>query len=260
LLIELDELYELANVDPGKRLALLESRHDVVKSRNESFVREIMVLVLVGRYDQAIAHLRDSFFHIREGGGEIHDVYVDAHLLRGLERLHAGEHAAALRDFEAASEYPQNLSVGRPKRDRRAPQVAYLNGLAHQALGDAESAKARFRAAVEQEGTREAATQFYQGLARAALGDDASAIRLFDRLVERGTRELEQRESADFFAKFGGAESARARRASAHFTRGLGLLGKGRRDEAEREFRQAVELDRSHVWARSWHRATRSSS
>ena len=32
---------------------------------------------------------------------------------------------AALEHFPKAAEYPENLSVGRPKNDPRAPQVAY---------------------------------------------------------------------------------------------------------------------------------------
>ena len=38
--------------------------------------------------------------------------------------------------FRKAAEYPENLSVGRPKNDPRAPQIAYCAGLACEALGD----------------------------------------------------------------------------------------------------------------------------
>ena len=45
-----------------------------------------------------------------------------------------------LKDFHAASEYPENLSVGRPRNDRRAPQVAYYIAAAYEALGQLDSA------------------------------------------------------------------------------------------------------------------------
>ncbi len=87
MLLELDQLYESANAAPERRLAALENHHDVVVKRQESFVREIMVLVLAGKYEQALDYLQSNFFHAQEGREDIHDVYVDAHLLQGLACL-----------------------------------------------------------------------------------------------------------------------------------------------------------------------------
>lgn len=251
LYLETDLLYELGNVAPERRLALLEQNHDVVKTRNESFAREIAVLVLNGKYDKAIDYLTNNFFHIREGGGEIHDVYVDAHLLKGLECMKVKEYSQALDHFQKASEYPENLSVGRPGNDPRAPQVAYHTGAAYEAPGNTERAKEFFKAAADQEsGFRRTEAQFYQALSRQKLGDHDAADRAFARLIERGKRDLEQGDSADFFAKFGEEETKQARKASAHFTIALGLLGKGQTGEAKRELERAVNLNQSHLWAR----------
>ncbi|MHC4739500.1 MAG: DUF5107 domain-containing protein, partial [Planctomycetota bacterium] len=74
---ELDVLYEAGQVTPQNRLALLEANHETVVQRDDSFLREIMALVQVGRFDDAIEYLTKYHFHLREGGGEIHDVYVD---------------------------------------------------------------------------------------------------------------------------------------------------------------------------------------
>ncbi len=251
LYLEADLLYEIGNVSPQRRLAVLEKNHDVVCKRNESFVREITVLVLAGKYEKAIDYLTNNFFHVREGGGEIHDVYVDAHLLQGLKCMKENSLAKALDHFLKASEYPENLSVGRPRNDRRAPQVAYCIGTAYEAMGDGEKAREFYQASADQQGTsRWSETRFYQGLSLSKLDREGEASETFDRLIETSKRNLTGEESSDFFAKFGGQETKQARKASAHYVLGLGLLGRGQTGEAGKEFEQAVKLNVGHLWAR----------
>ena len=250
--VELDRLYEVENVSLDRRLALFEKNHETVVKRNDSFLREITVLVLAGRYDQALDYLANNHFHVWEGGGEIHDIYVDACLLRGLHHLKNDRPNNALTDFHAASEYPENLSVGRPKNDRRAPQVAYHTGTAYQALGDEKKATEFFRKAADQRGTtRWPETRFYQGLSLIKLGEKGTADNIFDELIKTGKQRLSERRTVDVFAKFGEGQTTEARQASAHYTLGLGYLGKGQDEAARAEFEKAVELNVSHVWARA---------
>lgn len=247
---ELDRLYERGNIAIDRRLALFEEHHETVARRNDSFLREIKVLVLGRRYDQALNYLANNHFHVWEGGGEIHDVYVDACLLRGLHHLKNGKPNEALVDFHAASEYPENLSVGRPKNDRRAPQVAYYIGTAYEALSDAGKATEFFKKAAQQRGTtRWPQTRFYQGLSLVNLNQKDSAEEIFDDLIKTGRQRLSERRAGDFFAKFGESQTLEARNASAHYTLGLGYLGKGQNEAAKTEFEKAVDLDVSHVWA-----------
>jgi tetratricopeptide (TPR) repeat protein len=253
LYAELDHLYEMGNARLQKRLALLQENHQTVVKRNDSFLREIMLLVLVGRYDEAISFLADNNFHVREGGGEIHDVYVDGHLLRGLLHRKDSRLKEALDDFRAASEYPENLSVGRPKNDRRAPQVAYYTGTAYEASGDSERATEFYKKAASQKGTSQwPETRFYQGLSLAKLGQEDAANGVFDEMIEAGKGRLSQKIEVDLFAKFGEQQSAEAQKASAHYILGLGYLGKGRHGTARSEFEKTVELDVSHVWAKAF--------
>ncbi len=251
LFAELDQLYELGNTAPEKRLAVLEEHHATVVKRNDSFEREITALVLAGRCDEAIRFLSESHFHVREGGGEIHDVYVDAHLLRGLSRLRQGQAKEALEDFRAAGEYPENLSVGRPKNDPRASQMAYYRARAYESLGDGERAKECYTQAADQKGRfRGSETRFCQAMSLKKLGRDTEAQTIFDELVRTGKERLSGAEAADFFAKFGERQTPQARQASAHFTIGLGYLGKGDIDAARSEFAEAAKLNVSHVWAK----------
>ncbi|MBN2314358.1 MAG: DUF5107 domain-containing protein, partial [Sedimentisphaerales bacterium] len=240
--VELDRLYEVGNVSLERRLALFEKNHETVVKRNDSFLREIMVLVLAGRYDSALDYLANNHFHVWEGGGEIHDVYVDACLLRGLQHLENGKPEDALKDFQSASEYPENLSVGRPKNDRRAPQVAYSIGIAYEALGETGRSAEYFKKAVDQQGTNHwPQARFYQGLSYVKLNQNGSAEEIFDDLIKTGRRRLSERQTSDFFAKFGEGQTSEARKASAHFTLGLGYLGKGQDEAAKAEFEKAVE-------------------
>jgi tetratricopeptide (TPR) repeat protein len=253
LYFELDRLYEAGNVSLDRRLALFHGNHEIVAQRNDSFLREIMVLVLAGRYDEAIGYLADNHFHVREGGGGIHDVYVDGHLLRGSQHINEGRFDEALKHFQAASEYPENLSVGRPTNDRRAPQVAYHIGWAQEALGNAEKAAEFYTKAAEQKGvSRSTEARFYQALSFVKLSRQSEADEIFDELIKSGKQRLSERESVDVFAKFGEGQTAAARKASAHYALGLGHVGKNQFDEARAEFEKAVELNVSHVWAGAW--------
>jgi tetratricopeptide (TPR) repeat protein len=251
LFLELDTLYELANVAPDRRLAALDKNHETVVQRNESFIREITVRVLAGQYDRAIDDLANHAFHVREGGGEIHDVFVDAHLLKGLALMKEKKFDEALKHFEKASEYPENLSVGRPRFDRRAPQVAYHIGAAHEALGQAEAAREFFAKSADQRGAgSDPQARYCQALALRKLGRTDEAAKVFDDLIATGEKRLSEGEAADFFAKFGEKETRAQRLASAHFTLGLGYLGKGQPEKAKPELQKAAEMNQSHVWAK----------
>lgn len=251
LFAELDELYEVGNTDPKKRMALLEKHHATVIRRNDSYARRIMAQVLSGRYDEAIDALTTHHFHVREGGGEIRDVYVDAYLLRGLSRLRAGNPEAALEDFQAAAEYPENLSIGRPRRDPRAAQIAYYTALAHETAGEMEQA-GLYYTEVSQQQARTPEARFYRALCLRKLDRDSEAEETFEELIRTGAERLTRGEKTDVFAKFGEEQARQARLAAAHYIVGLGHLGKRDHDTARTEFGAAAELNLSHVWARAW--------
>ncbi|MBM4090657.1 MAG: DUF5107 domain-containing protein, partial [Planctomycetes bacterium] len=251
LFLELDLLYEFANVPPDRRLDALQANHAIVAEREDSLLREITVLVLTGNHGQAIRHLAENRFHAQEGRSEIHDVFVDAHLLEGLRLMQAREYQEALTHFLKASEYPENLSVGRPRNDPRAPEVNYHTGVAYKALNNRRSAAECFRKAAEQRETGSwPLTRYYQALSMIELGRRDEAKDIFDGLIGRGRDQLVKGTSADFFAKFGEQETRRSQEASAHFLIGLGLVGKGDRAAAREQFAAAVKLNVSHVWAR----------
>lgn len=256
LLVELDTLYEQGNIAPERRLAALEKNLETTRGRNESFLRELTVRTLVGQYDEVIAQLEKTKFHVREGGDETHEIHADAHLLRGLKELKAGRAEAALRDFQAAGEYPENLAVGKPKSDPRAAQVAYYTGLAYEAMGDQARARAAFQSAVgglepnAKRPDRNTEARYYQAACLEKLGRKDEAKRIFDELVRGAKRRLGGEGDEEYFVIFGERQGRAARQAAAHYTLGLGLLGQGDAPGARAEFDKAVKLNVSHLWAR----------
>ena len=250
--LELDDLYERANTAPETRLAMLERNEPLVRERKPLLIRQIALLTQVGRYDKAIDLLANNQFYVSEGGGrELHDAYVDAHLLRGLEYAEQEQYDKALSHFRRASEYPDNLALERPQNDRRAPHVAYYTAIGLAATGQIEQAKAMFRKSAEQDiPTDWSEARFYQALSLRELGRRDEADKILQALIASATRRLAGEGQVDFFAKFGEQETRQTRRADAHYVLGLGLMRQAQIDEAKNQFEQAVNFNAAHTWAK----------
>jgi tetratricopeptide (TPR) repeat protein len=248
LYYELDLLYEAGGVSSEKRLALLMENHETVKLRDDALSREIGLQVQLGEYDRAIELLENHHFNVWEGGGRIHSVYVDAHLLRGHEYFYSKDYANALKSFLRALEYPENLEVGKPVRGGEEPRVQYFIGTAYEAQGDRIKAKDYYEKAVEQERSW-SELSYYQGMSYLRLDRKNDAARIFLGLMEFAKTRLEATTDMDFFAKFGEKQSAANRRAQTHYLLGLSYLGNGDKTKAKAEFEKALELD-DHLWAK----------
>jgi tetratricopeptide (TPR) repeat protein len=253
LRFELDMLYEAGNVPPQKRLASFESAPSITAKRSDAMTQEAKVYLLLGRYDQAIQLLKTHQFHNWEGYSDIHDVYMDAHLLRGERGFRAGEYQEALKDFEASLEYPENLEVAQPYREVRLPQVDYLMGLAYEKLGNSAKSQEMFQQATAAQWRRWRRERpemlYYEGLAALKLGRNTQATRFFDDLIAMGEEALAAGSDVDYFAKFGQRRSSRLRLADAHYLIGLGNLGKGETAKARDEFQAALKLNVNHLGA-----------
>ncbi len=66
------------------------------------------------RYDDCISLLKNARFSNWEGQTTPRDIFVTALMARGKSAFEQGDQEAALRDFEGALTYPENLEVGRP--------------------------------------------------------------------------------------------------------------------------------------------------
>ncbi|MBN1481765.1 DUF5107 domain-containing protein [candidate division KSB1 bacterium] len=243
---ELDVLYEAANTEPDKRLELLKKNKKTVAKRDDALARLTALYVLTGDFDAAIKILTTHHFNVWEGGGDIHDVFVDAHLLRGLSYMRDGQNSLALADFQMADQYPDNLEVGRPIYDQNAGRVAFFLGQLYEQLDQKTKSQHFYQIAAAHE-TRDELS-FYQAMALRKLSRQKEADALFDRLVANGNKQTKSNEDIDFFAKFGQKSQQNSRLARAHYFIALGHLGKGEPDLARTALASAQELDINNPW------------
>jgi tetratricopeptide (TPR) repeat protein len=245
---ELDPLYEMNNTPIEKRAKLFEGKNDVVKQRDDSFVREIIVLNLSGQFDKAVEYLAMSNFHFREGSSRVRDITVDAHLLLGKKYLSEKKYQQALEQFLATVETPDNS--GRRSGDMRSPQINYYLGSAWEALGKKPQAKAAFTQSTDQSVRETSYIRYYQGLSYLKLGNKNKATEYFNSLIAEGEKRIKQGSEIDFFAKFGEREAENVQLSNAYLLKGLGYKGLGDNNNATENLRKAVELSASNLYAK----------
>jgi tetratricopeptide (TPR) repeat protein len=251
---ELDELYASIGKPPAQRLALLEQNADVVSKRDDSLSHEIGLKVFAEKYDEAIQLMTGRTFSVWEGGTlDVADHWVNALLLRGQHELAARQFAAALADFQAAENIPDNLPSDRG--GSHGAEIAYWTGRAHEAAGDGDQANQSWQRAVsasnERRGRRGAdggggvsdrsVQVYYQALAQRKLGKTAEAETALKNLLDTARRVLEREgEPADASEQTSQRQSPRNRETLAHFVAGLAQLGLGEKDTARTEFESAL--------------------
>jgi tetratricopeptide (TPR) repeat protein len=268
---DLDHLYEQEGVSPDKRLSLLEL-HEPVINRDDIIARQINLDIFAGRYDAAIALLQSRFFRAWEGGGRfsLGDSWINAHILRGRQRLAARQFIDALADFAAAEQMPANLQDATGSVAGRAAEISYWIGVADESLGDAAGAKKSFQEAASAPanpipaggrgflgrgrgqmgglGPGVHVTQaalYYQGLALAKFGDTAKATALFQQLAAAGGNA-----AGDAPITAASTAAQRAAVADRHYVSGLGDLGLGNPDKARQEFALALAASPDHLGAK----------
>ena len=144
ILTELDRLYERTGMPARERLARLEKSLKTVMKHDDAVVRLLGLYNETGEYDRAIRILDSRHFHVWEGGGEVHGIFVDAHLLKGLKLAAAKKYDAAIREYAAADTYPERLEVGRPDSGGPRAKIYYYMGLAYAGKGDRAKAEECF--------------------------------------------------------------------------------------------------------------------
>ncbi len=234
---ELDVLYEKMNVPIEKRARLFESRHEIVKQRDDALVREIMVLNLSGQPEKSVEYLGESNFHFREGSSRVRDITVDAHLLLGKQYFAGQKYDKALEQFLQA--------LG----DSRSAQICYFIGAAFEALGDQSKADKNYNLSTEEVLKGDNYTRYYQGLSYLKVGNKNKANEYFNALIEEGKKVIDQGSEVDFFAKFGELESENVQLSNAYLNIGLGYKGLGDHKLADDNLRKSVELSASNLWA-----------
>lgn len=247
---ELDNLYELNNSPVEKRLALFDGKNEIVKKRDDAFVRQITVLTLAGKPDKSVEYLKDKKFSYREGNSRVREVIIDAQLSLGIKYLIEKDYQKALDHFLAA-QIPDE-EAGSARSGNRDIQVNYFIGKAYAALKNGDKAKEYFSLAAEAEG-RTSIMSYYKGLSFKELKRKKDAEDIFNELIETGDKRLnpDSEENKDFFAIFGEREAEQTRQSMAHTLRGLGYKGLGKTKDAKADLTKAVELSVGNLWAQT---------
>ena len=263
---ELDQLYDAAGTPVEKRLERLDSHRTVVLRKDEGRAALVGLKTFVGAPDDAIALLSERAFSVWEGGTRFNtgQLWTDAHIVRGLQRLNATQFDGALADFAAALKLPANLraSENGPSAMRQA-EVAYWTGLVHETGGDLEKARQAWVEAAK-EPTNETgragrlfgnalagrAASYYQALALQKLGETARAETIFHELIDAANKALVPVEGANDAPPPGRRISPRVRTATAHYIAGLGHAGLGEKEKARSEFTAALTEVPDHLGAK----------
>ena len=114
ILMEYDALSDLCDTSPENRLEFLEARLSVVQERDALYTEYITLLNSVGRYEDALAFIKNHTFHPWEGGeGKASTQFVFSLTELGRKKLAEGNGSEALSLFTEALTYPQNLGEGK---------------------------------------------------------------------------------------------------------------------------------------------------
>jgi tetratricopeptide (TPR) repeat protein len=200
LLYEWDQLKKRGSLaTPEERLRFLEEHSALVAKRDDLTIEYITLLNQAQRWQEALEHLRRRRFSPWEGGeGLVSAQYVNAHRALGGAALASGNPGEALRHFEMARNYPENLGEGKHlltlERD-----LDYFSGVAAQQLGNADSAR-RFWTAAAAPLPEIGLHSYFQALALRALGNHQQATTIFSQLAKVADEKMNREPRVDYFA------------------------------------------------------------
>ena len=99
-----------------QRQKRLEAGLKTVMKYDDAVIRLLKVYNETGNWNKAIKIMDSRHFHLWEGGGEIHDIYVMSHILKGKSLLDKKAYKRAMEEFRLATLYPENLEVPAPAK------------------------------------------------------------------------------------------------------------------------------------------------
>jgi tetratricopeptide (TPR) repeat protein len=220
LYTDLDEIYTQLG-DTARRERLFAGAPREVLDRDTVRVRRALLRVEQRQYDQALELLMGHRFKPWEGGVGVREMFVLANLEKGREALRAKNFRDAEQSFRKALEYPVNLGVGKPDKPSDEAALCWL-GEALEGQGKTDPARTAWQQAAG-DGKGKGVWQFYQALALERLGRSSEAVKTFAELAEAPAQ---------------GKTSA-----SDYYLAGLAERHRVREEQAQSDFRRALELD-----------------
>lgn len=224
---DLDILAETTGRD-AERVKVAENILKYAPDDSGCLERAVRAFLEVGRLDEAVELITTKRFFVPELAYHTRILYVRALLMRGARLFSERNFKEAARDFQKATEYPENIGASK-FHDSSDAQAYYLLGLALEQLGLTKEAVLAWKSAADDIAVRGAEQAFYVGRAREKLGrKDASDA--FDLLLP--TSALRDADNPH----------AHARDA---YLQGLHLLAMGEAESAAVCFKTAREIELS---------------
>ena len=246
---ELESYFDLSGRSYKECLTILEKNKDVVKKDVTAPQKLVKLYNLNGEYDKAIDFLKTHHFRTWEGGTEIHNHYVDALTMKGLELTKKGQYKQAIGLFNEAMLYPENLEVGKPLNDGRAAMLWYFIGQAYEKSGQKSNAKDAYTKSAKAVNGRSQDLDYYKAKAYEALGQSDKANELYSDLIKRGENILERGAARTGI----GVEEATVENSSysqAYLLQAFGNIGLGNTAKAKELFGQALKSYSNNLWAK----------
>lgn len=261
ILMELDQLYKRLNYPLQQRLDFLEQYKDVVSERDDLYLEWITLYNLTGKHQLAYELIMKRRFHPWEGGeGKVTGQYIFSLTEMGKEAIQNKEFSKAVEWLSKARIYPENLGEGK-LQGAQENELLYLLGVANESLNNTDLATQYYQEASEGLSEVSAAifyndqqpdTVFFKGLALKKLGHTKDAEDCFDRLIGFGEKHRNDHPKIDYFAVslpdlLIWEDSLDARnQLLCHYLMGLGYLGKGDNEKAEKLLTDVVKTDPAH--------------
>lgn len=261
ILMELDQLYKRLQKPHAERKAFLDKYFEQVGLRDDLYLEYATLLNQLGEYRKAKDMVDSRKFHPWEGGeGKVPVQYQYARVELAKLALADKRFDEAVGLLKECYDYPHNLGEGK-LRGAQENDFNYWMGCAFEGKGMTDEAKRCFSLASE--GLSEPCDAmyyndqkpdkiFYQGLAWLKLGDKEEAGRRFNRLIEYGKANLDNDVKIDYFAVslpdllIWEDDLNRRNKIHCHYMMGLGYLGRGDRENAEKHLKAAQALDINH--------------
>jgi Flp pilus assembly protein TadD len=234
VLLELDQVAEHLGEPAAQRRVRLEAHRATVDQRDDLVMRWADLRLDTGsrpELEEAHRVLLSRHFHTWEGLYGIHHIWIDVNQRLGDLALDRNDLATALRYYEQAASYPENLETAPRSPDFQA-HVNWMLAHAHLIAGRPEETRPYLERILAEQYPRPSLGTYYQALAEKARGNEAAATTLLASL-EATARE---------YAKDPTGRRAR-QDAIGYYLLSLALAGRGDANGAAAALEKAESLD-----------------
>lgn len=245
---ELDALYTQANVPVETRLKLFNGSENIVKNRDDAFIRLIDVLTLAGESEKASLLLKDAHFSYREGSSNVRELIINAQIVSGIKYYNSKDYQKALEYFLRSQ--IQEEEAGSAALGNRDIQVNFYIAQAYKALGKKDMAKTFYKKATALSSERLNIMDYYRGLSYIELGDKVNAKKIFEAMISDANKKIQGTDSSAVGIKFGKNEAENIQYSNNFAVRGLGYKGLHQIQNAKNDLEQAIKYSNSNLWAK----------